>query len=371
MGSEQVWVEHLRPGLDHWQHRIESNLGISFLGHQGLAVGDVDGDGIEEILICQPGGLPNVLLERRPDGSAVDGAAARGLDFLDTSRAALFCDFDRDGDVDLVCSLGTDIVFFENDGQGNFTERFAVEAGVTTSLAAADYDGDGDVDVYVCGYVDPYSDRGAPTPYHDANNGQANLLLRNDIDPDRPEAAWSFEDVTVEVGLDQNNRRFSFAASWEDYDGDGHPDLYVANDFGRNNLYRNEGGRFRDVAAELGVEDMAAGMGVSWGDWDGDGDFDLYVSNMYSAAGRRVTFDRAFRPGDDEASRAAYRRHARGNTLFENLGGELGFVDVTETTQAEFGRWAWGGQFCDVDLDGRLDLVIPNGFLTGTRYDDL
>ena len=65
-----------------------------------------------------------------------------------------------------------------------------------------------------------------------------------------------FGDATEQVGLNQNNKRFSFAASWEDYDNDGDTDLYVANDYGRNNLYRNDGGKFVDVAPTLGVEDM-------------------------------------------------------------------------------------------------------------------
>ena len=104
------------------------------------------------------------------------------------------------------------------------------------SLAAADFDADGDLDVYVC----CYSKRAAaveqrflarPIPYHDANNGSRNMLLRND-------RQWRFRDATKAVGLDENNHRFSFAAAWEDFDGDGDLDLYVANDFGRKNLYR-------------------------------------------------------------------------------------------------------------------------------------
>ena len=89
--------------------------------------------------------------------------------------------------------------------------------------------------------------------YHDAENGAANALFRN-------EGEFSFRDVTRATGLDQNNRRWSFAASWEDFDDDGDQDLYVANDFGRNCLYRNEGGTFRQIAAKLGLEDMASGM---------------------------------------------------------------------------------------------------------------
>ena len=137
----------------------------------------------------------------------------------------------------------------------------------------------------MCGYVPPYDDEVAPLPYHDANNGERNRLYRN-------EGSWNFEDVTALVGLEDGNQRFSFAASWEDLDNDGDPDLYVANDFGRNNLYLNERGRFTDVAQSAGVEDISAGMGVTFSDYDRDGRFDIHVSNMFSSAGKRVTYER-------------------------------------------------------------------------------
>src|SRR5260370_37626833 len=97
-----------------------------------------------------------------------------------------------------------------------------------------------------------------------------------------------FPDVTESVGLNHNNTRFSFAPAWCDYDGDGWPDLYVANDFGRKNLYRNEGGKFRDVAAEAGVADIGAGMSARWFDYDGDGRPDLYAAHMGSGTGHRA-----------------------------------------------------------------------------------
>ena len=80
---------------------------------------------------------------------------------------------------------------------------------------------------------------------HDANSGSANKLYRNVTGED---GVWRFRDVTKEVGLDENNLRFSFVAVWEDFDNDGDQDLYVANDFGRNNVYRNDGGKFKDIA---------------------------------------------------------------------------------------------------------------------------
>jgi hypothetical protein len=202
-----------------------------------------------------------------------------------------------------------------------------------------------------------------PLPFHDANNGPSNHLMRNDGE-DR------FTDVTREVGLDANNRRFSLIGAWADYDDDSDPDLYVANDFGRNNLYRNDGGRFVDVAATAGVEDQAAGMGVSWSDYDLDGDLDLHVTNMFSAAGNRVAYQARFHAGAAVEAREGIRRHAAGDSLFANLGDGT-FRDVSEAAGVRMGRWAWGAKFVDLNDDGLDDLVVPNGFLTGAVPDDL
>ena len=162
-------------------------------------------------------------------------------------------------------------------------------------MSAADYDRDGRVDLYLCTYVyfqseDQYR---YPAPYHDAQNGPPNFLFHNRLTAD---GDGFFEDVTAAAGLDENNNRYSFAPAWCDYNGDGWPDLYVANDFGRKNLYKNEGGHFRDVADVAGVEDIGPGMSAAWFDYDGDGRPDLYVSNMWTAAGQRLTADAHFRP---------------------------------------------------------------------------
>ena len=99
---------------------------------------------------------------------------------------------------------------------------------------------------------------------------------------------FRFSDTTQETGLNYQNNRWSFAASWEDFDKDGDPDLYVANDFGSNSMYRNDGGVFVDIAKDLGIDDPGAGMSVSWGDLNNDANFDLYVGNMFSSAGLRT-----------------------------------------------------------------------------------
>ena len=360
------YTEQLAVGLDAWAGRVDAALGMSLIGHEGLAVGDANGDGLDDLYLCQPGGLPNLLYVRRPDGTAVDRSSAAGVDFLDASRSALFLDLDGDGDQDLVVEADPVLLLLANDGTGRFTLRAEVPAPATTSLAAADYDGDGDLDLFACGYMLPDEEQRTPIPYHDANNGRPNTLLRNDLEGE----TWTFTDVTRSVGLDRNNRRYSFAAAWEDYDDDGDPDLYVANDFGRNNLYRNDGSRFVDVAAEAGVEDISAGMGVTWSDLDRDGRMDLYVSNMFSSAGGRIAYQRRFQAGASEDARSNYRRHARGNTLFRNLGGGR-FADVSEQAGVTMGRWAWGSVATDLQNDGWPDLVVPNGFVTGEDPDDL
>ena len=120
-------------------------------------------------------------------------------------------------------------------------------------------------------------------------------------------------DVTQETGLNQNNSRYTLSASWNDFDLDGDQDLYVANDFGRNNLYRNDEGKFIDIAAEAGVEDLSAGMGVCWGDYNQDGLMDLYVSNMFSSAGNRVATSVSF------ALRIPVRREPNSNVMLVGI----------------------------------------------------
>ena len=151
--------------------------------------------------------------------------------------------------------------------------------------------------------------------------------------------ALGFRNELESRGLRAGATRFSFAAAFADVDLDGDPDLYVANDFGRNALYVNDGtGRFEERAEASGVVDTAAGMGACFADLDQNGSPDLYVSNMESSAGRRITGATAFRPAMNPELGAIFKRHAKGNSLF--LGRGDGTFD--STTLAEAGRWAWG-----------------------------
>ncbi len=354
-------------GREHWFSQTENALGVEGRGN-GIAIGDVNNDGLEDLYFCQSAGLPNRLLLRQPDGSLRDLSAAAGVDWLDTTRAALFVDLDNDGDQDLALTMGTRLVLHENVGNGTFPIRAVlVSKSVLFSLNAIDFDRDGDLDLFTCGYsgagqISPADVFASPMPYHDANNGAPNALLAND-------GRWGFRDVTAETGLGVHNLRFSLASVWEDYDNDGDQDLYVANDFGRNNLYRNDDGKFTDVAAEAGVEDIGPGMSASWGDANNDGLSDLYVSNMFSSAGSRITRQKQFQSGLDSESLASFQRHARGNSLFINQGDGT-FIDVAESSGAVMGRWAWGSLFVDLNNDGWKDLYVTNGFVTAEKPDD-
>ncbi|MDA0813445.1 MAG: VCBS repeat-containing protein [Verrucomicrobia bacterium] len=367
--QEQTYAQQLTQGADFWRKRLQADFGIDVNGLQGVALGDVDGDGLEDLYVCQHGGLPNKMFLRNADGTLRDISAASGTDWMELTRAAVFVDLDNDGDQDLAMTQGWYWVLMENNGSGTFSKRAETRGNAWYySIAAADYDNDGKLDLYICGRNPSAEQRqlegflGTPIPFHDANNGGPNILLKND-------GNWNFSDVTVKSGMDVNNRRYSYAAVWEDYDNDGDQDLYVANDFGRNCLYRNDKGRFSEIAAKAGVEDISAGMGVTWADFDHDGDMDLHVSNMFSSAGNRIAYQRNFRASAGD-SRSAYRRHARGNSLFANNGKDS-FSDVSDQAGITLGRWAWGARFADFNNDGWEDLYVANGFITTEDTGDL
>ena len=152
-------------------------------------------------------------------------------------------------------------------------------------------------------------------------------------------------------------------------------DLYVANDFGRNNLYQNDsdknrGYRFKDVSEDVGVVDVGPGMSVSWGDYDNDGLPDLYVANMFSSAGHRITSQDRFHKSADKDTREQYVRHARGNSLYRNLGNGH-FEDRSVLSGISVGRWAWASRFEDIDGDGFQDVYVANGFITQEDTGDL
>jgi len=240
------------------------------------------------------------------------------------------------------------------------------EAGLGYSPTAADYDLDGDLDFLVLKYGASGADIGdfpTPHPFRDARNGGANVLLENQGD-------FRFSDATEKSGLGPGNNRFSFAACWEDFDDDGLPDVYIANDFGPNQLFRNAGNRFEDVSLKSGTQDWGFGMSATWGDYDRDGRMDLYVSNMFSSAGNQIVPQAYAGLSLTDEVRTRYLKMVRGNSLLRNSGGGS-FSDVTDPVVEGFGGWAWGSKFADFNNDGWEDLYVANGYITQADEDDL
>jgi tetratricopeptide (TPR) repeat protein len=372
LGQTESYKKQMLRGADYWRTVLDGACGIDVYGNNGLAVGDIDNDGFDEVYVCQPPGLPNRLYRNRGDGTFEDITEESGLGLLDGTACALFADFENKGLQDLLVVSAAGPQLFLNQGNRKFQLKpdafkfVQPPQGTFTHAAIADYDGDGRLDIYFCLYsyylgLDQYH---YPAPYFDARNGPPNFLFHN-------QGNASFEDRTFAAGLNVENDRYSFACAWGDYHSDGRPSLYVANDFGRNNLYRNNGdGTFTAVAAEAHVNDVGAGMSACWFDFDNDGKQDIYVAKMWSAAGLRVSEQKKFHELEPEDIRALYRQHARGNSLYQNLGnGE--FENVSSPAAVAMGRWAWCSDAWDFDHDGFSDLYIANGYISGSDHRDL
>ena len=383
LASSSSYAAQLLHGTDYWRTLLDGASGIDIYGHNGVSVADIDNDGFDDLYVCQPAGLPNRLYRNRGDGTFEDITESSGLGILENTACALFADFNNDGRQDVIVVRANGPLLFLNEGGGKFRQkpdafRFAnPPQGTFTGAAAADYDRDGWLDVYFCLYS-YYQGTGQykyPSPYHDAENGPPNFLMRNQRD-------GTFRDVTAESGLNQNNTRYSFCCGWSDYNRDGWPDLYVVNDFGRKNLYRNHGdGTFTDVAPQAAVEDIGAGMSVSWFDYDNDGAEDLYVGNMWTAAGQRVSMQEIFKKDSSKEVRSLYQKHAMGNSLLRNMPRNMlrntlptragAFEDTTKSAGVGMGRWAWSSDAFDFDHDGFPDLYIANGMVSGPLRADV
>ena len=360
------------PGTDYWRTVLDGATGIDVYGNNGIAAGDYDNDGSDDLYICQPSGLPNRLYHNRGDGTFEDVTEAAGVGVLDNTPCALFADVNNNGHEDLVVVTGNGPLLFLNQGNGKFALkpgafRFAQPPqGTFTGAAFGDYDRDGRLDIYFClySYYKGLEQYHFPVPYFDARNGPPNFLFHNEGDA-------TFQDVTAATGLNQNNNRFSFDCTWCDYDHDGWPDLYVVNDFGRKNLYHNNrNGTFTDVAEEAGVVDVGPGMSSCWFDYDNDLNFDLYVSDMWEASGMRLTSQMSFLEHMPPDVREMFRHHAKGNSLFHNLGNGR-FEDRSAVAGIEKAGWSWSCYAWDFAHDGRSHLYVANGMISGPSHDDL
>ncbi len=371
--SANSYSDQLTHGADYWRTVLDQSSGIDIYGHNGVAVGDIDSDGFDDLYVCQPAGLPNRLYRNRGDGTFEDITDGSGLGILENTACALFADINNNGRQDLIVVRTDGPVLFLNEGSGKFRKhpdafRFAKPPqGTFTGAAIADYDCDGWLDIYFCLYLyyqgtDQYK---YPLPYFDANNGPPNFLMRNQRD-------GTFRDVTEESGLNRNNTRYSFCCAWNDYDRDGWPDLYVVNDFGRKNLYHNNGdGTFTDVAEQSGVADVGAGMSVCWLDYDNDGTDDLYVANMWTAAGLRITAQNVFQKDAASSVRDLYRKHSMGNSLFRGTQSGQSAFQNERKAGVEMGRWSWSSDAWDFDHDGFPDIYVTNGMVSGPSRSDL
>jgi len=372
LGQIDSYKEQMLRGADYWRTVLDGAVGVDVYGNSGVAAGDFDNDGLDDLYICQPAGLPNRLYRNRGDGTFEDVAEKSGVGVLDFTACALFADFQNRGLQDLLVVCATGPLLFLNDGHGKFSRkrdafRFArPPQGSFTHVAAADYDRDGRLDLYFCLYsyyqgLDQYR---YPVPYFDARNGPPNYLFHN-------EGNGVFQDQTEAASLNIDNDRYSFACSWGDCNADGWPDLYVVNDFGRNNLYRNRGdGTFATVSSEAQVDEAGAGMSACWLDFDNDGKQDIYAAGMWVAAGMRAFEQSHFHEGEPERIRALYRRHMEGNSLYRNQGNGT-FQNVAMKAGVEMGRWSWSTDAWDFDHDGYPDLYVANGYISGVEQRDV
>ncbi|MFO0946024.1 MAG: FG-GAP-like repeat-containing protein [Planctomycetota bacterium] len=352
--------EQILPGLNSWQGRIQRGFGMNVLAAHGLAIGDVNGDELEDLFLCQPGGLPNRLYLAKPDGTVSEQSATWGLDWLDPAVAALILDLDNDGDQDLALLTPRTLCCLENDGNGHFAVRAEIPGlNGARSLTAADYDLDGNLDLFICGFGPLQSmsaeDFTPPTPIVDANNGGTSMLLKNG-------GNWRFHDGNAAANLSFLARRWIGSAAWSDVDGDGDPDLLTLSPFGSASLLLNEGGKFRDIADQSGLQELAGRLSASFGDVDNDGRVDMYLAGNDSALGYRLLSGPKFASLPAEQKRRFFAL-ADGGFLYLNQGNGV-FKPRSRNADIQFTRHAEGSCFLDMNQDGLQDLFVINGWVS-------
>jgi enediyne biosynthesis protein E4 len=330
----------------------------------GVAIFDYNTDGLMDIFLVNGSSfelldnpkLPRTssrLFRNNGDGTFTDVTQQSGLLNTGWGMGVAAADYDNDGHTDVfITNFGTNALF-HNNGNGTFTEvtkQAGLEGGNwSTGCAWGDYDGDGRLDLYVARYVD--FDR-ARIPKPGGGNyclyrgvpvacgprglpGLADLFYHN-------EGNGKFREVSADVGIIDSERAYGFSVVWSDFDNDGHPDIYVANDSMANFLWHNKGdGTFEEIALEAGCALSADGrpqssMGIAVGDYNNDGWMDLFVTNF----------------SEDYS------------TLYRNRSGQ--FDDVTFEAglgAASFSQLKWGTAFIDFDNDGWKDLFVADGHI--------
>ncbi len=321
----------------------------------GVAIGDVDGDGRPDVFVVSKTETSR-LFRNLGDWRFEDITARAGLPAAEPSdrkpweQGASFADVDNDGDLDLyVCRYAAPNRLYINRGDGTFTEEAAARglAVVDGSGVGAfcDYDRDGWLDVYVITNMMNYVDN---------PEGRRDYLFRNNGD-------GTFTDVTVKAGIRGDTA--CHAATWFDFDADGWPDLWVDNDFATpDRVYRNNGdGTFADATARADHQSFYS-MGADFADVDNNGTFDLFVADMAttshakdqrSMAGSRVR-------GQKIDPNSPVPPQLMRNALHLNLGdGQFREAAILAGLRAT--DWTWSARFEDFDEDGRVDLHVTNG----------
>jgi hypothetical protein len=340
---------HQRPTFDPKIANIEPH--VAALG-ASVAVADFDADGWADLYFTNSRiGERSALYRNRSDGTFEDVAERVGLADLNrpddgVAMGSVWGDFDNDGHEDvLVYRYGYLTLFRNLEGRRfeDVTEAAGLRHWVNSNGAVwFDYDRDGLLDLYVTAYFRGDVDLGrlATTrimhnSFEFASNGGTNLLFRN-LDGSR------FEDVTDAMGV--GSTRWTMAAAAADFNEDGWPDLYLANDYGPEELFLNDQGR-RFIPSTAGLEsESKSGMSVSLGDAYNSGRLDVFVTNIsergYLFQNNNLRLNRM-----REASR---------------------FRNVAEGAVADAG-WAWGAQFGDLNNDGTNELFVANGFISADR----
>ncbi len=374
-----------------------------FLNGSGVALGDIDGDGRCDIYFC---GLDNAnrLYRNLGNWHFEDMTRAAGVACAEqASTGAAFVDIDGDGDLDLfVNGIARGTRLFLNDGRGHFqevTDSAGLRSGSgATSLALADIDGDGLLDLYVVNYRNDtmrdmpdlhyrfsvtkgvqqlLSVNGQPATSPEwlgrfsfgpdgavLENGQPDALFRNDGKGHFIPISWTNGAFLDETGQPaQTPYDWGLSAMFRDLNGDGAPDLYVCNDFqSPDRIWINDGrGRFRALNRTAIRQTSLFSMGVDVADINGDGLDDIFVADMLSPDHfrRQVQVMDAMAFGQFRDTLGERPQFSR-NTLFLNRGNGT-YAEIAQLAGIDASDWSWCPAFMDVDLDGWPDLLITTG----------
>lgn len=362
----------------------------------GVALGDYDNDGKVDVFLTRAfrgsrlyRNLGDFRFEDVTEGAGIEDDATWDM-------GAAFADIENDGDLDLfVCSYDSPNRLYVNQGDGTFVER-AEKAGLafvgsSTQVAFADYDRDGDLDAYLLTwrYIDPDTygqfvkfeivdgQRVVPEAYADAVGfmtkpdgtrvhikvGQKDRLYRND-------GEGRFSDVSEASGITGND--MGLGVVWWDYNGDGWPDIYVANDFkGPDKLYRNNrDGTFTDVIRKAIPHTPWFSMGADAGDINNDGFLDFVASDMAGTSHYKQKLNMGEMDADGWFLESAEPRQYMANAVYLHSGGER-FLEVAQLAGLSNTDWTWSPKLDDFDNDGWLDLFVSNGMTRNWFNSDL